>query len=112
MFEGVGVTETMVLAAMLMSVGIVILEWRRWRAWRHRYGWYRRGADGAGAEAHYFGFGGTHVPFFSFLRYRSLCGRIYLDPLGSWEREEEPGPGIACDKCMDLLKKRSVPLPA
>ena len=112
MFNWVGATEIMVLIAILMSVSIIILEWRRRREWKHRNGWYRRGADGGNAKAHYFRFGGRYVPLVSFFRYYSLCGRTYRDPLGDWERILEPSPSIACTKCMDLLKKRSEPLPA
>jgi len=111
-FKWVVATKMIVLVALLMSLSIIILECRRRREWKHRYGWYRRGADGENAKAHYFHFGGGYVPLVSFLRYYSLCRRTYLHPLGDWERIDEPGPSIACTKCMDLLKKRSELLPA
>ncbi len=106
MFDWVGATEATVIVVMLISVGIIFLEWKRRSEWKHGYGWYRRGADGADASAHYFRFGGEYVPLFSFLRYYSLCRRIYLDTLGDWERMKDPGPSITCTKCMDLLKNR------
>ena len=106
MFDWVGTTEMMVIVVMLMSVSIIFLEWKRRREWKHEYGWYRRGSDGANAKAHYFRFGGKHVPLFSFVRYYSLCSRKYLDPLGNWERIEAPSSGIMWTKCMDLLRKK------
>ena len=106
MFDWVGTTEVMVIVATLMSVSIIFLEWKRRREWKHKYGWYRRGSEGANAKAHYFRFGGEYVPSVSFVRYYSLCRRKHLDPLGNWERMEEPSPSVTCTKCMDLLKSK------
>ena len=94
MFDWVGTTEALVVAAMVMSVIIIFLSWRK--RMKRNGGWYRRGADGANAKAHYFGFGGKHMPFLSFVRDYSLCRRKYLDPLGNWERIEDPCPRIIC----------------
>jgi len=92
-------------------IGINILVIGRFLAWRkfkrHEYGWYRRGVDGANAEAHCFLFTGERVPLISFNRYYSLCRKKYLDPLGNWERMEEPSPSITCTKCMDLLRNKT-----
>jgi len=100
-----GTTEVMVIVAILMTVSIIILEWKRRREWKHGYGWYRRGVDGANAKAHYFRFGGERVPRVSFLRYYSLCRRWYLDPLGNWKRIEDPSLHIMCTKC-DLKARK------
>jgi hypothetical protein len=107
-FEWVYTTEVIVIVATLISVIIIFLEWKRRREWKHEYGWYRRGADGANAKAHYFRFGGEHVPSVSFVRYYSLCRRKYLDPLGNWERIEDSDLRIMCAKCMDLRRKKKV----
>ena len=106
MLEWVGITEVMVIGAILMSVSIIILEWKRRREMKHEYGWYRRGSDGVNAKAHYFRFGGEYVPSVSFVRYYSLCRRKYLDPLGNWERIEDPSPDVMCTKCMDFIRRK------
>lgn len=108
MLEWIDIVEVMVIVAILMFVSIMILEWKRRREWKHEYGWYRRGSDGVNAKAHYFRFGGESVPSVSFVRYYSLCKGKYLDPLGNWERIEDPSLDVMCTKCMDLLvRKRS-----
>ena len=73
---------------------------------KNEYGWYRRGADGVNAKAHCFLFSGERVPLISFARYRSLCRRIYLDPLGNWERIEDPSSDTMCTKCMDVVRRK------
>jgi len=79
---------------------------------RGEYGWYRSGWDnpvrfrGANAKAHCFLFSGERVPLISFARYRSLCRSIYLDPLGNWERIEDPSSDTMCTKCMDVVRRK------
>lgn len=106
MFDWVGTTEVMGTVALLMSVSIIFIEWKRKREWKHKYGWYRRGVDGAITKAHYFHLGGKQEPLISFARYYSLCRRTYLDPLGNWERIEEPSPDTMCPKCMGFLGRK------
>ena len=106
MLDWVSIIEVMVIGAILTSVSIIILEWERRREWKHDYGWYRRGSDGANAKAHYFRFGGEYVPSVSFVRYYSICRRKYLDPLGNWGRIEDPSPDVLCTKCMDIIMRK------
>ena len=70
------------------------------------HGWYRRGMDGADAKAHCFLYTGERVPLISFNRTYSLCRGKYLDPLGNWERIEDPGPEVMCTKCMDFIRRK------
>lgn len=106
MLEWVSITEVMVIVVILMSISIIILEWKRRRKWKYEDGWYRRSSDGANAKVYYFRFGGEHVPFVSFVRYYSLCRRKYLDPLGNWEKIEDPSPDVMCTKCMDFIRRK------
>jgi len=93
-----------IVTGILVIVIGKFLAWRKFK--RHEYEWYRRGVDGANAKVHCFLFSGGHVPPLSFVRYYSLCRRKYLDPLGNWERIDDPDPRIMCTKCMDLLRKK------
>ena len=94
-------------------IGISILVIGKFSASRRfkkgEYGWYRRGVDGTNAKAHCFLFIGERVPLISFARYYSVCRRKYLDPLGKWERIEDPSPDIMCTKCMDFIREKEGP---
>ena len=98
------------LTLVLVIIGIAILVIggfsgsRRFKKGEH--GWYRRGLDGANAKAHCFLFTGERVPLLSFVRSYSLCRGKYLDPLGNWERIDDPSPDVVCSKCMDFISRK------